>query len=52
MRALIAGANGQVGWELQRTAPKDVTIIALDKQSMDIRDPALVDQVVREHKRM
>lgn len=50
MRALITGANGQVGWELQRTAPKSATVIALDKQTMDIRNPALVDQVVREHK--
>lgn len=49
MRVLITGANGQVGWELHRTAPTDVIVIALDKETLDICDPACVDQMVREH---
>lgn len=37
-RALILGASGQLGTELQRTVPGGVAISALDVQDVDIRD--------------
>jgi dTDP-4-dehydrorhamnose reductase len=37
-RALILGARGQAGLELQRTAPNGVAVIALDLQDVDIRE--------------
>jgi len=47
-RVLIAGANGQVGWELQRTAPKEVEVIALDSMTLDIRDQTQVKKLFDE----
>ncbi len=47
-RVLITGANGQVGWELQRTVPAGIEIIALDRNSLDIRDLDQVNKVVAE----
>lgn len=49
-RVLITGANGQVGWELQKTAPisVDIEIIALDSSTLDIRNQAQVNKVINE----
>ena len=47
-RVLIAGANGQLGWELQRTAPAGIEIIALDRNSLDICDQDQINKVVAE----
>jgi len=47
-RVLIAGANGQIGWELQRTAPENVDVVALDSSSLDIRDENQVYKLFRE----
>jgi len=47
-RVLITGANGQVGWELQRTAPEGVEVIALDSAALDIRDQAQVNKIFNE----
>lgn len=47
-RVLITGANGQVGWELQRAAPKGIEIIALNRNFLDIRDQNQVEKVVTE----
>jgi len=38
MKILILGALGQLGWELQRTAPEKIDIIPLDYQDVDISD--------------
>lgn len=35
-KVLITGAAGQLGWELQRTAPIGVTLVALDSDGLDI----------------
>ncbi len=40
MRVLITGAAGQAGTELQRTAPSDMEVIALDAGGLDITDGA------------
>ena len=46
MRALITGANGQVGRALRATAPKGMTIDATDVAELDICDAAAVDSYV------
>jgi dTDP-4-dehydrorhamnose reductase len=47
MKALITGANGQLGWELQQTAPARWRIVALDRGAFDITYADAVQQVVR-----
>ncbi|MHB1750906.1 MAG: SDR family oxidoreductase, partial [Acidithiobacillus sp.] len=37
-RVLLLGAQGQVGWELQRSQPPSVKLYALGRQDLDIRD--------------
>lgn len=46
MKALITGANGQVGRALQATAPTDADLIVTDVAELDICDPAAVDALV------
>jgi dTDP-4-dehydrorhamnose reductase len=46
MRVLITGASGQLGWELQRTAPAGAEIIALDHDKLDICDVEAVRKSV------
>lgn len=36
MKVLITGANGQLGWELQRTIPDSVDVVALSSSELDI----------------
>jgi dTDP-4-dehydrorhamnose reductase len=46
VKVLITGANGQVGWELQRTAPADIEIIALTRTQLDITQAGLVNALI------
>ncbi|MEN8128799.1 MAG: dTDP-4-dehydrorhamnose reductase [Pseudomonadota bacterium] len=46
MKVLIAGAKGQLGWELQRTAPAHLDLYACDRQDLDIRDAKSVQQII------
>ncbi len=46
MRILITGAKGQLGWELQRTAPALFEIVAIDHDSLDICDTEAVRKSV------
>jgi dTDP-4-dehydrorhamnose reductase len=46
MKVLITGANGQLGHELQRSAPAHVQCLALDRTSLDITDADTVDRVL------
>lgn len=46
MRVVIFGALGQLGWELQRTAPEKIDIIPLDYEDVDISDKNGVIQMV------
>ncbi|MGW8287255.1 MAG: dTDP-4-dehydrorhamnose reductase, partial [Desulfobulbales bacterium] len=48
MKILITGANGQLGWELQRAAPKDFEIITLSRLDLDITDNAAVESAFQE----
>jgi len=47
-RVLITGANGQVGWELQKTAPVGIEIVARDQNSLDICDQVQVNRIIAE----
>jgi dTDP-4-dehydrorhamnose reductase len=48
MKILITGANGQLGWELQRVAPKDFEIITLSRLDLDITNNAAVESAFQE----
>ena len=39
MKVLLFGANGQLGWELQRTCPEDVGLICCDFPEVDFCSP-------------
>lgn len=45
-RVIITGAGGQLGWELQRTAPAPQDCLALHRDALDIADAAAVDALV------
>jgi dTDP-4-dehydrorhamnose reductase len=38
MKILVTGANGQLGWELQRAKPDDCEFTALSRDQLDITD--------------
>lgn len=50
MKALITGANGQLGWSLQQTAPVGAELICTDVAELDICDASAVDAFVAQHK--
>ena len=47
-RILLTGANGQVGWELQRTLSSLGEVVALGSQAMNLADTDAVRQKLRE----
>lgn len=49
MKTLITGANGQLGWELQRTRPDNWEVIALSRTDLDITDSAAVAAVFQKY---
>ena len=48
MRILVTGANGQVGWELQRTLQTLGHVVACDRGTLDLADPDSIGGKVRE----
>lgn len=50
MKALITGANGQLGWSLQQSAPQGAELICTDVAELDICDASAVDAFVAQHK--
>jgi len=48
IKALITGANGQVGWELQRTVPQNISILALDSTELNITNHTKVNQAIQQ----
>lgn len=49
MKALVTGANGQLGRALAACAPASVDLIALPSATLDITDLAAVEAAIREH---
>ncbi len=50
MKVIITGSNGQLGWELQRSAPDNYVLIAVDVDQLDITDAEAVDTFMAEAK--
>ena len=50
MRILLAGRNGQVGWELERALVRLGEVVATDRDSLDLADFDAIRRVVREAK--
>lgn len=48
MRVLITGCQGQLGWELRRSAPAGVEVIALGRGELDIGDAVAVERLIGE----
>ncbi|MGC2111865.1 MAG: dTDP-4-dehydrorhamnose reductase [Candidatus Korobacteraceae bacterium] len=48
LRILITGANGQVGWHLQRTLGPLGQVTALTREQLDLSDLDMVTRVIRE----
>lgn len=44
---LLTGANGQVGWELQRTLPTLGKVIAPSRDVLDLSRPGTIPEIVR-----
>ncbi len=44
---LLTGANGQLGWELQRTCPADIELHAFTRAELDITDAQAVMQTMQ-----
>lgn len=47
---LITGAGGQLGYELQRTAPENISLLAATRDQLDISDAVSVNAYVKQHK--
>lgn len=47
---LITGAGGQLGYELQRTVPESVNLLAATRDQLDISDATSVNAYVEQHK--
>ncbi|WP_414040905.1 dTDP-4-dehydrorhamnose reductase [Acidithiobacillus sp. M4-SHS-6] len=47
-RVLLLGANGQVGWELQRQLPESVELLALSRAQADISSQEQVARITRQ----
>ncbi len=50
MRLLITGANGQLGYELKRTAPEGVELLTVDVDQLDITSAVAVESFFKQYK--
>ncbi|GEQ98982.1 hypothetical protein JCM17844_26190 [Iodidimonas gelatinilytica] len=50
MKIMITGAQGQLGRDLQDTAPKDMEVVALDRSKLDICDADATFHCINRHK--
>ncbi len=49
MKALITGANGQLGRALTASAPDRVALLALQSAALDVTDRSAVEAAIRDH---
>ena len=49
MRILLTGITGQLGFELKHTLAPLGTVIGIDRQDMDLSQPAKIRQVIENH---
>ncbi|WP_241521056.1 dTDP-4-dehydrorhamnose reductase [Kineobactrum sediminis] len=47
---VVTGARGQLGRELQRSAPATVNLVSLDRAQLDISDAAAVESCLENHR--
>jgi dTDP-4-dehydrorhamnose reductase len=47
---MITGAAGQLGYELQRTAPRDLALLPVDIDTLDLTNADAVDAFIAEHR--
>lgn len=47
MKILLLGANGQLGWELQRTCPSEIVIEVCDYPKVDFASAASIQDCIR-----
>lgn len=50
MKVLVTGKGGQLAWELLKTAPKNVELLCLSRDELDITDLQSVESVVSDFK--
>ncbi|OQX16627.1 MAG: dTDP-4-dehydrorhamnose reductase [Thiothrix lacustris] len=50
MKILLTGAHGQLGSELQATCPAGITLIATDRDTLDITQPQQVINALEQHR--
>jgi dTDP-4-dehydrorhamnose reductase len=50
LRILLTGRTGQVGWELERALPALGEVIAANRSTLDLTDPAAIREVLRRTK--
>jgi dTDP-4-dehydrorhamnose reductase len=48
VRILLAGRNGQVGWELERALPALGEVLATDRSTLDLSNPDSIREAVRQ----
>ena len=48
MKILLAGKDGQVGWELNRSLSKLGTIFAMGREDMDLSKPETLRPVIQD----
>ncbi len=47
MKVLLSGADGQVGWELQRTCPDDIVLFAFSHHELDICNSISIKECIK-----
>ena len=48
LKVLVAGSGGQLGWELQRSVPQGVSLVAPSEDNFDLTNHAEVQRVIAE----
>ena len=49
-RILLTGASGQLGTELQKTAPENIELLALARDELDISVPQMISNTIFQFK--